>query len=162
MNIMMVNIDDATRNRINFVINHAKKNIVTLKQMELANKNNSSNPIGDDENFRCQISDNCLVVYSHEMQPDPIGECRHMSISLITDADIEIIKSSGNNVKIDTLPPPELVQMVMHEFKFKCSLEDLLRKGIVWKELATSTIEAINILEPINPKVLFKDNLIGT
>lgn len=138
------------KDRFKEMIKHAEENVVSLEQMKHAAEN-GCHPIGNDKNFVCDLYANCKIVFSHEVQPHPMNECKHVSISLITEADVALLKSTDEVVKIDTLPPPEFVQMIMLEFGFKLPLGH----SIVWKENASENIEAINIIEP----VLLEDTL---
>ena len=152
MQVIVIPMTEPVKNRFKEMMKHAAENVVTLEQLEKT-KHGEGNPIGNDPAFACHEYANCKIVYSHEMQQEPMNECKHLSVSYLTEADIEILKATGDAVNIDTLPPPELVQMIMMEFGFQMPLSN----SIVWKERVGANLEAINVLEPLDIDHVIKE-----
>lgn len=152
MRVIVLPMDDTIRTRFQEMMQHAKEHVVTLEELKKVAET-GKHPIGTDPAFVCDLYANCKIVYSHEIQTEPLNECKHISISFQTEADLVVLET-GEEVKVDTLPPPELVQMIMLEFGFKIPLQH----SMVWKEQAGPQIDAVNIIEPVDLDTLIKYN----
>jgi hypothetical protein len=115
-------VDQRMRERLRALQEYAKENIITADRLKLMVEG-KVRPIGDNENFSVYIPLGYRAVFSIEEQP--IGLCRHLSISVARHA---------------KLPNPQAVEEVMKYLGFIGGVT----KCQVWIENKI----AINVLQP--------------
>jgi hypothetical protein len=74
-------VDDSVSARVQLVRAHALQHRETLSDL-MRRMNQPERAIGNDPNFVVKIHAGWRLVYSLEQQPDPVGWCEHLSISL--------------------------------------------------------------------------------
>lgn len=126
MNIRPLVIDNVAKKAIYDVCEHAYANRFSKEDMERLIEGKIS--IGDDPKFACELKFGYRCVFSLEEQP--IGECRHLSISVDSK---------------DKYPNIEAVKVLLKEFGFKYPLEDKNHCHVYLEE----EIRAVNIISPI-------------
>ena len=124
-------IDSQSLETIAKVINFAKKNPVTRKQLT-----EKSIVVGNITDYVCKIPDACRVVFSFEDQPT--GWCRHLSVSI------------PDKTK---LPNPPAVEMIIKEFGFTGTITDQTN---VWIETEVVP-HAINVIQIVDDEDLCEE-----
>jgi len=125
----IVIIDGTVKEKIKSIIEHAEKNITTQEQLKKVMRG-EGNPVGDFSEFTVLIPTNVKAVFSFEEQPEPIGLCKHLSVSV----------ALKNRV-----PNFTAVMMVMQEFGFKNKLTDCI---LFTENFGDGNQVAVNVIEP--------------
>lgn len=128
------------KEKIKNLVEHAEKNIMQMDDL-LDTINKEMLPVGDMDNFSCQIPNGYKVVYSIENQP--AGMVRHLSIS---------VPEEG------AYPHPDVVIMLMGEIPF----ENKIHNCNVWIEDIGNNRAAINVAEIIGHRRLEFERSVAT
>jgi hypothetical protein len=128
------------RNELRRVQEFAAMNIIDQDRLESIRRGELPPP-GDQEGFIVYIPRGFRVVYSMEVQPDPLGLCHHLSVSLEQGAHLE------------KYPHPAAVEAIMNEIGFEGGIKHCVAY------LEEENFSA-NIIQPVG-KAISKEVLEG-
>ena len=130
MSALPIVIDDIVRARMREIVALANERPIPLEIIRLLAAGEPM-PKGLHNDFTMVVPMGFPVIYTHEVQPS--GIFRHMSMSVALD-------------RVDRVPHPLAVQMVMEEMGF---INDLGHCKF-WHESVGGCRTAINVLEPLD------------
>ncbi len=124
MSVLVIGQDE--KMRISALRRYAEEHVFTEKIIEEVIRGSRA-PAGENPNYVVFLPMTFRVVFSYEIQPEPIGRARHISISCALGA-----------------PSLPVVNLILSEFGFKEMLGGEMSDLVVWQEDIS-----INILEKV-------------
>jgi len=135
-------------NRLREIELYAKENVVPFSDLA------SGKPIGDNPNHSLIIPIDFRVVFSYEQQPEPVGLCRHVSISVSRERRVPTLEAitmiakylNFRNIPINTAEE----WMVMSENGTLDPNKEIMEgRGFIYEEDFSQNRTAINFMERV-------------